>query len=178
VELEVQAVGDEAVGTLFEWQADIQADRLAAGLICAAIRGFHDPGSAARCHDEAVMRELERLRPLRQEPRQRTGILVVLRPLDGLSAACQVLVDRLAARSESPLERCERLLGMRTAVDPRRAEEHDGVLDILCFEAAQRLEILGENPDWARFFRFEKLVILIGERLKVHAGILFLIGDL
>jgi hypothetical protein len=36
-------------------------------------------------------------------------------------------------------------------VNPRRAEEHDGVLDVLRFEAAERLQILRKNPEGTRF---------------------------
>ena len=47
VELEVQPVGDEAVRALLEGQADVQSDRLAAGLVGAAVGGLHDAGAAA-----------------------------------------------------------------------------------------------------------------------------------
>ena len=72
----------------------------------------------------------------------------------------------------------ERLLGVLAAVDARRAEEHDGVLDVLRLEAAQRLEILGEDPERARFFGFEKLGIEIRERLRMHGADYFRFSDL
>ena len=43
-------------GALLERQADVQADRLAAGLVRAAVGGLHDARTAAGRHDEAVMR--------------------------------------------------------------------------------------------------------------------------
>ena len=48
VELEVQPVGDVRVGALLERQPDVQADRLAAGLVRAAVGRLHDAGAAAR----------------------------------------------------------------------------------------------------------------------------------
>ena len=62
-----------------------------------------------------------------------------------------MLVHRLAAGPEAALERRQRLLGVLAAVNPRRAEEDDRVLDVLRLEAPKRLEILGENPQRARF---------------------------
>ena len=55
MEFEVQTVGDVFVRALFVRQPDIQADRLAAGLVRAAIGGFHDARPAARRDDEAVV---------------------------------------------------------------------------------------------------------------------------
>ena len=68
------------------------------------------------------------------------------------------LVHRLAALPDAPLERARaparRLLA---AVNPRRPEEHDGVLDVLRLEAAERFEILGENAKRACLLAFEEL---------------------
>ena len=55
MELEMQAVGDVRVGALFEWQPDVEPDRLPSGLARAAIGRFHDPGTAARGHDETMV---------------------------------------------------------------------------------------------------------------------------
>ena len=81
VELEVQALGDVAVGPLLERQADVEADALAAGLVGAAIGGLHDAGPAARADDEAVARFLERQAPFREQVRELARVLVVARPL-------------------------------------------------------------------------------------------------
>jgi hypothetical protein len=43
------------------------------------------------------------------------------------------------------------------AVHARRSEEDDRVLDVLVLEAAQRLEILGEDPDRARLVALQEL---------------------
>jgi hypothetical protein len=149
--------------------SDVQSDRLAAGFMGAAIGRFHDSGPAAGSHDEAVMWKVECLRPFRQHPCERAGVLVIFRPLDRLATAGEVLVHRLAPRPEATLERRERLFGMLATVNPRRAEEDDGVLNVLRLETAQRFEILGENPQWPCFFRFEKFLVAIRERLRVHA---------
>jgi hypothetical protein len=45
-----------------------------------------------------------------------------------------VLVRVSPGASESPLEPLERLLGTLAAVDARRSEEHDRVLDVLRLE--------------------------------------------
>ena len=70
------------------------------------------------------------------------------------------------ASAGAPLETFERLLRGFAAVNPRRAEEDDGVLDVLRLEAAERLEILGQDPERARFFALEKLRIEVRERLE------------
>ncbi len=76
--------------------------------------------------------------------------------------------------AEPALETLERLLRVLAAVDARRAEEHDGVLDVLRLEAAQRLEVLGQDADRPGFFALEELGILVGKRLWVHWSIIIL----
>ena len=56
------------------------------------------------------------------------------------------------------------------AVDPRGAEEHHGVLNVLHAESAQGFEVLGQNPDRAGFFAFEKIGIEI--RKGLHPAII------
>src|SRR6185436_3121914 len=91
------------------------------------------------------------------------------RPFDRLPRSRQlhliVLVgDFDATRAKHP-QRARRALA---AVDARRSEEHDRVLDALFLEAPQRFEILGENPDRARFRAFEKLGKQVRKRLLRH----------
>ena len=72
------------------------------------------------------------------------------------------------------MSRCIRLrqrrFGVLAAVNARRAEEHDGVLDVLRAEAAQRLEILGQDADRPGFFAVEEFTIEIRKRL--HSAII------
>ncbi len=73
VELEVQLVGDVAVGALLERQPDVQPDRLAARLVRAAVGRLHDARPAARGDHEAVVLRLERHAPRRQLPAPARG---------------------------------------------------------------------------------------------------------
>ena len=66
------------------------------------------------------------------------------------------------------------LFGVLAAVDTRRTEEDDRVLDVLRAEAAQRLQIFGEDAKGAGFFAFEKVGVLICKRLRMHLSIIIL----
>ena len=61
----------------------------------------------------------------------------------------------------------ERLLRVFRALDTCRAEKHHGVLDALCLEAGQRLEIFGEDANGPGVLAVEEFVITIGKRLHV-----------
>ena len=50
----------------------------------------------------------------------------------------------------------QRAFGAVAAVDARRPEEDDGVLDLLVGEPAARLEVFGEDADGAPFGALEK----------------------
>jgi hypothetical protein len=50
-------------------------------------------------------------------------------------------------------------------VDAGRSEEHDRILDVLLPEAAERLEVLGQDPDRTCVRALEEFVIVIRERL-------------
>ncbi len=67
-------------------------------------------------------------------------------------------------------QRQQRPLGALAAVDAGRPEEDDGVLDFLVLEAAERLEVLGEDANRPAFFALEKLRIEVRERLLRHEG--------
>ena len=127
----MQPVGDVAVRPLLERQADVEADALAAGLVGAAVGRLHDAGTAARADHEAVPRRFERQAPHRQLVRQLARVLVVARPLDRLAAALHRGEMRLRARIAAPPQALERARRVGAAVHARRAEEHDGVLDVL-----------------------------------------------
>ena len=51
------------------------------------------------------------------------------------------------------------------AVHARRSEEDDGVLDVLLAESSERAEVLGEDANRSGVGAFEKLSIVIRERL-------------
>src|SRR6185295_13169336 len=109
---------------------DVQADRLAAALAGAAVGGLHDAGAAARRHHEAVVLRLQRLRPRGEQPRQLARLLVVAGPLQRLAAAPQLArVGVVGALDAARAQALQRTLGALAAVDPRRAEEDDGVLN-------------------------------------------------
>src|SRR5262245_26726930 len=75
-------------------------------------------------------------------------------------------------RHESAFEPLERLACLLWTVDPRRAEEDDGVLNVLRLESPQRFQVLGENAQRARLFALEKLLTSIREWLGLHEEIL------
>src|SRR5262249_23281458 len=171
VELEMQALGDIRVGALLERQPDVQADRLPAAFAGAAVGGLHDPGAAARRDDETVILRLQRLGPRREQPRELARLLVVARPLDRLAAASQLfLVGAVRVLDAPRAQTLERAFGPLAAADARRAEEDDRVLDFLLPESAQRLQVLGQDPDRSRLRALQKLLVQIRERLLRHEG--------
>src|SRR5262245_3468321 len=111
--------------------------------------------------------------PLGEERRQLARLLVVPRPLHRLLHPAQVIVCSCGAlAAKTTKEPLHRLFGVFTTVNPCRAEEHDGVLDVLHFEAAERLEVLGKYAKGTRLFAVEKVRIEIREWLRRHAAIL------
>ena len=59
----------------------------------------------------------------------------------------------------------QRALRLLPAVDARRAEKDDGVLNIFLTESPQRVEILGENAERASVGTVEKRLVVVRERL-------------
>ena len=96
--------------------------------------------------------------------RQPAGILVVARPLDGLTAALER--SGIVRPCRSVRRRCSARSARMPAVHARRAEEHDRVLDVLQAKPAQGFEIFGRG--------FESVVLLrcrgIGGRSTPAAG--------
>src|SRR5215470_15629840 len=91
---------------------------------------------------------LERQAPLGEQARELARFLVVARPFDRALALGQLgLILLVGIALAARTQRAQRALGPLAAVDARRSEEHHRVLNLLFFEAAQRLEILRENPD-------------------------------
>ena len=154
---------------LLERQADVQADRLAAGFARAAVGRFHDAGAAARGDDEAVVLRLQRVTPCRQQPRQLSRVLVVARPFDRLARSRELGLElRVGVLHAAGAQRLQRAFGALAAVDAGRSEKHDRVLDFLLLEASQRFEVFGENAYRTGFGAFEKLLKQVRERLR-HA---------
>ena len=91
VELKMEAVGDVGIWPLLEGQLDVEADRLATRLLRAPIRSFHDAWAATRRDDETMVGRSEAEGPFREQLRELSRLLVVSRPLHGLSAEGEVL---------------------------------------------------------------------------------------
>src|SRR4029434_2731902 len=99
-------------------------------------------------------------RPLCQQPGELARLLVVARPLDRLAPADEMLVGVPAALPHHlPHQGLERRLRLLAAVDARGSEKNDSVLDALRLEAAQRLEVLGEDADRTRLVAVEEVLI-------------------
>src|SRR5262249_26272005 len=152
-------------------QTDVEADRFAAALARAAIRRFHDPRPAARCDDETVVLGLQRQRPRRQHPRELARFLVVARPLERLAALPQLaLIVLVGVAHAARPQRLQRALRAFAAVDARRSEEDDGVLNLLILEAPQRLEVLRQDADRPGLGALEELQVQIRHQLLRHNG--------
>jgi hypothetical protein len=153
-------------------QADVEADRLAAGVVRAAIGGFHDPGPPPEVTTKRVLRA-DGERPLREHARQLARFLVVARPLDRAAALARRSRRRRGCADAVHLHQLvERVLRRLAAVNARRPEEHDGVLDVLELEATLRLEVFGEDADGACIFALQKGVIEVSLRLRTHPPII------
>ena len=171
VELEVQPLRDVAVRPLLEGQFDVQAHGFAARLLGAAVGGLHDARAAAGRDDEAMVRRGELARPDGQQLRQFARFLVIPRPLHGLPSSDDAFIGLRHGRSREAMHQlCKRRLSVLAAVDAGRAEEHDGVLDVLRAEATQRFQIFGEDAERPAFFAVEEITIEIRERL--HSAII------
>ncbi len=64
-------------------------------------------------------------------------------------------------------------LGALAAVNARRAEEDDRVLDVLLAEAAQRLEVLGNDANRAGLLALEEIAHQVRQRLTRHASTVY-----
>ena len=131
---------------------------LAAGLVRAAIGRFHDAGAAAGADDEAVARRLERQAPLGQLVRELARVLVVARPLDRLAAALQRgevrRGPRVASRFAAARARARRRSRLCTRAEPKNTTVS---WMFCCLKPAERLEVLGEDPERPRIVALEEL---------------------
>ena len=109
-------------------------------------------------------------RPRGEEPGELPRVFVVARPLEGLAALGQFgLVLRVDLVHAARPQRLQRALRAVAAVDPRRPEEDDGVLNLLLLESPQRLEVLREDADRPGLVAFEEVRVEVRERLR-HTG--------
>lgn len=137
VEFELQIAGDKGIEPLLKRQADAEADRCAADLLCASIGGLHDAGAAAGANDEAAFAALERHRPAGQCGGKLLAMGVVRSGFDQGGGGLQFNliggrgIGRCAA-GLSGFEAGERFLG---GADTRGAKHDDRVLNILLAEA-------------------------------------------
>jgi hypothetical protein len=116
-----------------------------------------------------VIFRLEGERPGGEQPRQLARLFVVARPLERLAALFQLPLVLLVGVGDAPrAQRLQRALRALAAVDACGSEEHDRVLNFLLFEAAQRLEVLRQDPDRTRFGTLEKLTVQVRHRLLRH----------
>ena len=87
-------------------------------------------------------------RPLRQQKRQAAGIFVIARHV----YAGQSLFALVRGQYARPfIQLPEILVGLGVAVEARRAEEHDCVLNLFAPEASQRFHVFSENAQNATF---------------------------
>src|SRR5262249_42059305 len=120
VELEVQPFCDVGIGALFEWQANIEPDRLPAGLARAAVGGLHDSGPATRSHDEPMVFGLKASAPRRPQPGEFSRLLVVAGPFEGPARFAQLeLIQLVGLANPAHPERLQRAFGPLPAVDAR-----------------------------------------------------------
>src|SRR5262245_51484739 len=111
----------------------------------------------------------ERDAPGGEQPRQLTRFLVETRPFERLPGFPQFSFVRGVGVAFAPrAQRPQRALRALAAVDARRPEEHNSVLNPLLLEAAERFEIFGDDPDGARFLTVEELRIHVRERRLRH----------
>src|ERR1700761_5789729 len=67
VELEVERRRDVGVGQLLKWQLDVKPNGLAAGFVCAAVRGLHNSRPTTGGDNEAALAALQGHRPLGED---------------------------------------------------------------------------------------------------------------
>ena len=58
-------------------------------------------------------------------------------------------------------------LGAHPALNPRRPEEYDRVLNVVVAKSSERLEIFGQDPDGSGIVAFQEFAIQIGKRVCV-----------
>ena len=164
--LEIQLGRDERVRMLLERQADAEPQRLPASLERAAVRRFHDAGTAAGANVVAVSRLAEVfLAPLRQVAREFPRLLVIMRVGDvAFGDGDAQLPLRLRERelgdfAPFPLKRLFRICFRQRA---RRSEKHDRLADGIRVKPVIRLEHFAVNANRARDRAVQKIQIFVG----------------
>jgi hypothetical protein len=93
--------------------------------------------------------------------------------LDGSTPAPQYLFDVADGFvTMLPHQLVERSLRVLAAVNARRSEEYDCILDVLGLEPAQRLQVLGQDADRTGVLALEKGGIEIRLSLLAHLPII------
>ena len=162
---------------------------LAAGLVGAAVGGFHDPGSASRGDDETVPPPFQGLRPLGHHGGQLPGVLVVaghfhasLRapaaqlaccPLGDLFLGRRLLFASGAGAADPGLSSSSSSsswLASSWATEARRPEKHDGVLNALPAETRQWLGVFRDDAHQPAVGTVDKGRVLVGEGSAIEVG--------
>jgi hypothetical protein len=180
MELEVERGGDVRVGMLLEGQADVEAHGFAAGLVCASVGGFHDAGATAAGDDEAMTARGYLFGPGGEHMGELAGVFVVASHFDGGLGALELqlrgltggdlrglgglLVAGRGLHGAGVFQEFQFMAGFFATVKARRAEEDDGVLNLLAAEAGERLHVLGDDADEAAIGAVEEGGVLIGQR--------------
>ncbi len=113
---------------------------LSASLACSQIGGFHDAGPAAGGDDEAMAFGGNGATPLGEQEGEPARVLVIAGHVHGnagtldsglLFGSGESSRARLLQQIEGTFSRRETLLGLDAAVETSRAEENDGILNVL-----------------------------------------------
>src|SRR5271168_3805511 len=129
VKLERQRARDVRIGPLLMRQPDVQPDGPAARVGGAAIGRFHDTGAAAGADHVAVTVRSKALRPLRDQPRELAGLIVIA-------------PERTFGRNPRRAEEHDRLVYLLAAKDSKRLEIFCKNPDRTSFLAVEKLLVL------------------------------------
>ena len=160
-ELARNVVVAELVGRNRDGQADVDAARLGR----APVGRFHDAGAAAGAHHEAPLLRVELLGPVREAESELARGFVVGRHAQ---RHARVLDCAAAGRGLA-----QRFLGLLARLDPRRAHEHDGIIDALALEPPFGLEIFRQDAQGACVPAVQKRLVTVsfhGLTLAVRHG--------
>jgi hypothetical protein len=169
VELEVERGRDVRIGILLEREIDVEADGFASGFVGAEVGGFHDAGTTAGGNDEAAAAGGNLNGPFCKKKSEAARVLVVTSHVDGCEGLLQVLFLLRGGSFGVVLFHGGQVLpGGGSSLEAGRAEEYDGVLDLLAAKAGERLLILGEDAENASVWTAEEWFVLVGQRRGIE----------
>ena len=154
VELEGELAGDVGIVELFDRQRDGEANVEALGFRRAPVGGLHDAGPTASADHESAPIAGQPLRPFGQPLRHPPCIVVVARHAAQPLQAFEIFAFGVRRR--------EARLGILRRGDPRRAEEHDRVLDPVVLEPRFGLDILRQYAQRSSLADVQKSLALVG----------------